>query len=82
MYSSTHFGDSDLGRSNSLSGDEHEEEDDEFLRRRSTAASVQNSTHLGVLEDPDPRPVSRLRREKLADDAADFSLTERCFLRT
>ncbi|KAG5561477.1 hypothetical protein RHGRI_004505 [Rhododendron griersonianum] len=46
-YSSTHFGGSDRGMSKYCSG-EHDEEL-EFLRRRSTTASLQNSTHLGVL---------------------------------
>ncbi|KAH0971434.1 hypothetical protein GBA52_023590 [Prunus armeniaca] len=82
MYSSTHFGISDLdGISKNRSGDEDDDDDEfEFLRRRSTAASLQNSTHLGVLP-PDPKPVSRLLREKLVDDPADFSLTDLCFLR-
>ncbi|CAI0553621.1 unnamed protein product [Linum tenue] len=86
-YSSTHRGAaSDLGISKNRSGEEDESEEDEdaeFLRRRSTAASLQNSTHLGVLF---ARPVSRLRREKLDDDdeeedPADFSLTDLCLVR-
>lgn len=74
-YSSTHSGASVLGMSKNLSGEEHDD-DDEFLRRRSTAASLQNSTHRGVLA-----PVSRLRREKLEDEPADLSLTDLCFFR-
>lgn len=76
MYSFTHFGIPDLGISkNTLSGEEDVDED-EFLRRRSTTASLQNSTHLGVLA-----PVSRLRRKKLDEEAADFSLMDLCLLR-
>ena len=77
--SSTHFGISDLGISKNLSGDE-DDDDDEFLRCRSTAASLQNSTHLGVLAPADP-PWSRLLHEKLDDKSADFSLTDLCLLR-
>ncbi|PON39792.1 hypothetical protein PanWU01x14_302210 [Parasponia andersonii] len=66
--------------SKNLSG-EDEDDDNEFLRRRSTAASLQNSTHLGVLA-PDPNPVSKLLLEKLEDDPADFSLADLCFFRT
>ena len=73
-YSSTH------GISKNLSGEELDD-DDEFLRRRSTAASLQNSTHLGILAS-DPNPVSKLLLEKFEDDPADFSLTDLCFLRT
>ena len=77
--SSTHFGISDLGISKNLSGDE-DDDDDEFLRCRSTAASLQNSTHLGVLAPADP-PWSRLLHEKLDDELANFSLTDLCLLR-
>ena len=77
--SSTHFGISDLGISKNLSGDE-DDDDDEFLRCRSTAASLQNSTHLGVLAPADP-PWSRLLREKLDYESANFSLTNLCLLR-
>lgn len=78
-YSSTQPGTPDRGISKNLSG-EDDADDEEFLRRRSVAASVQNSTHLGVLP-----PASRLLREKAAaeeDEPADFSLTDRCFLRS
>ena len=77
--SSTHFGISDLGISKNLSGDE-DNDDDEFLRRRSTATSLQNSTHLGVLAPTDP-PWSRLLRKKLDDESVDFSLMDLCLLR-
>ena len=75
--SSIHFGISDLGISKNLSRDE-DDNDDEFLRCRSTAASL--STHLGVLAPADP-PWSRLLHEKLDDELANFSLTDLCLLR-
>jgi hypothetical protein len=76
MYSSTHPGITLRGGiSKNLSG-EDESDDKEFLRRRSVAASVQNSTHLGVLP-----PASRLLREKTVKEPADFSLTDLCFMR-
>ena len=77
--SSTHFGISDLGISKNLSGDE-DDDDDEFLQHRSTAASLKNSTHLDVLAPADP-PWSRLLREKLDYESANFSLTNLCLLR-
>ena len=77
--SSTHFGISDLGISKNLSGDE-DDDDDEFLQRRSMAASLKNSTHLDVLAPADP-PWSRLLREKLDYESANFSLTNLCLLR-
>jgi hypothetical protein len=39
-------------------------------------------THLGVLAPTDPRPMSRLLREKFEDDLADFSLTDLCLSET
>ena len=77
--SSTHVGISDLGISKNLSGDE-DNDDDEFFRRRSTTTSLQNSTHLGVLAPTDP-PWSRLLRNKLDDESADFSLMDLGLLR-
>ena len=77
--SSTHFGISNLGIPKNLSGDV-EDDDDEFLRRQSTATSLQNSTHLGVLAPTDP-PWSRLLRNKLDDESADFSLMDLGLLR-
>ena len=77
--SSTYFGISDLGISKNLSRDE-DNDDDEFLRCRSTAVSLQNSTHLGVLAPADP-PWFRLFHEKLDDESIDFSLTDLCLLR-
>lgn len=62
-----------------LSGEDDEEEDElEFLRRRSTAASLQNSTHRGVRP---PEIISRLLLEKLVDDPAECSLVDRCLER-
>lgn len=65
--------------SKNLSG---EEDEFEFLLRRSTAASLQNSTHLGVLE------LSRDFREKFEeydddDEEEDDEdpLIDRCFCR-
>ncbi|KAH7864000.1 hypothetical protein Vadar_024449 [Vaccinium darrowii] len=68
---------SDLGISKNHSGDSDEDHDDSdnddefyFLRRRrlSTAASLQNSTHLGVL----PLTESTLLREKSDECPTDF----------
>ena len=75
----THFGISDLGISKNLSGDE-DDDDDEFLRCRSMAALLQNSTHLVVLALADP-PWFRLLCEKLDDESADFSLMDLHHLR-
>ena len=77
MYPSTHFGISDRGRSINLSGDENKD-DEEFLFRLSMEASLQNSTHLGVLP-PITTLVSKLLLEKLVEAAADFSLRDLCF---
>ena len=77
--SSTHFGISDLGISKNLSEDE-DEDDDEFLRCRSMATLLQNSSHLVVLAPAD-LPWFRLLREKLDDESADFTLTDLCLLR-
>ena len=75
----THFGILDLGISKNLSGDE-DDDDDEFLRCRSMATLLQNSTHLVVLAPADP-PWFRLLCEKLDDESADFSLTDLHHLR-
>ncbi|TQE14289.1 hypothetical protein C1H46_000208 [Malus baccata] len=82
MYSSTHFGISNLdGILKNLFGEEHDDDEEfEFLRRQSTVVSLQNSTHVGVLV-LEPKPTSKLCREKFEDDPTDFSLTNLCFLR-
>uniref|UniRef100_A0A2P2QPJ3 Uncharacterized protein n=1 Tax=Rhizophora mucronata TaxID=61149 RepID=A0A2P2QPJ3_RHIMU len=68
--------------SKNRSGDDgSDEEDAEFRLRRSTAASLQNSTHLGVLTSV-TIPVSKLLREKFDDKPAHFSPTDLCFCRS
>ena len=80
-YWFTHFGVSFLGRSGDVEWDDHDDEvEPEFLRQRSTAASLQNSTHLEVL-DPITRPESKLLVEKFVDDPEDICLVRVLWLR-